>query len=144
MDRYLPVFLPIIWVVVSTAVGLILYKTSKAFFEHGSQRADGQVRRVRLVGSVVIAGATLLALWKVTPNEALSDLSDPRARIPREFVAELREASRGLDLAMGQLEACAAVTVAGQCEAELSAVSAASDRVMKIAEQLNGEGGANP
>ena len=142
MHRYLPVLLPIIWAVVATLVALALYKTSKAFFEGRSANDGGQVRRIRLVGSVVIAAVTFGALWRVTPVQDIRNL-DPTSRVEREYLAELEEAARALRIEKDRLEACRSMTELSQCASQVDAMGRLVDRVLSAAERVRTPGSTN-
>jgi hypothetical protein len=89
-------FLPVIWAIVATALGIILYRTSAALFED-QRRSRTQTRTLRLTGSVVIAGIAFLGIRGATPADRLAM---PRAALR----AELDEIDRSI------LEAQAALT----------------------------------
>jgi hypothetical protein len=70
MMEYIKLMLPMVWVAVSTGVGLILYRTSGAWFNslHASEKSK---KNLKLTGSIVIAGVTFFAIYYVTPSDAL-------------------------------------------------------------------------
>ncbi|MCF6368345.1 hypothetical protein [Rhizobium halophilum] len=70
MRDLLPVFLPVIWLLVATIVALILYRTSETLFEERAAKST-QGRRVRLTGSVVIAALAFYGLKTSTSTAAL-------------------------------------------------------------------------
>jgi len=49
---------PVLWIAAATVVALLLYRTSRAFVQHGSA-GDSGTKRVRLVGSIAIAVVSL-------------------------------------------------------------------------------------
>lgn len=69
----LTLLLPVIWAVVSTAIGLILYRSSEAMFE-ASHLSDGGKKRIRLTGSVVIAALAFYGMKLATPQSRLEPL----------------------------------------------------------------------
>jgi hypothetical protein len=133
----LRVFLPVIWAFASTLMGLVLYRSSAALFEQ-TKKKDGEVRRIRLVGSIVIAAVIYLGLWKATPVDTLmivpSGSKMLRASDLHDMVEQLREA----DAAFSSLEACMAITPPSQCRAEVDIlrgrVTAGRSRARKLAE----------
>jgi hypothetical protein len=65
---YVILMMPVLWVIVATIVGLILYKTSSAFFAE-SKKSKQATRNLRLTGSVVIAAGAFLLMKFATPDE---------------------------------------------------------------------------
>ena len=65
---YVILMMPVLWVVVATIVGLILYKTSSAFFAE-SKKSKQSTRNLRLTGSVVIAAGAFLLMKFATPDD---------------------------------------------------------------------------
>lgn len=112
-------FLPILWTIVSTIVSLILYKSSSAFFESKRSR-EGETRRIRLVGSIVIAALVFLALWRATPAVKPTPLEAFRPRIE-----EVGERAENVRQRLNLLKACAAMTAVSQCARELDALDTA-------------------
>jgi predicted nuclease with TOPRIM domain len=90
MNTYVILVLPIIWVVVACIVSLILYRTSESFFED-VQEHNGNTRRIRLVGSSVIAAIIYIGLAKYTPVDAITDISNNRMKISRNDLNQLNE-----------------------------------------------------
>ncbi len=73
--------LPIVWSIVATCIGAVLYKTSAALFEDTS-RARGRTRSLRLTGSVVIAALAFVGMRSATPVDRLEL---PRAALKSDF-----------------------------------------------------------
>lgn len=67
---FVPLLAPLVWAGVSVCVALLLYKTSRGLFERNGSDTGSKIR-LRLTGSIVIAGCVFFALWKVTPEAAL-------------------------------------------------------------------------
>jgi ABC-type transport system involved in cytochrome c biogenesis permease subunit len=106
--------IPVFWIVVATAVALILNKTTAAYFE---QKQSG--RQIRLYGSVVIAGVVFFGLWWATPRDLVSVL--PKGTIAVKE-GELRNALAYVAKVKGALvnvSACASIAPPSECRLEL-------------------------
>ena len=108
--------LPIVWAIVATVVGLILYKTSRAFIQDTSVEATGRPskeaefksekrRRIRLTGSIAIATVTFAGLWYATVNlvdsrteQVLQEFERNAVEIDRRLLSAQAAISSGNDL----------------------------------------------
>jgi ABC-type phosphate transport system auxiliary subunit len=98
-------FLPVIWAVIATIIGLALYKTSDAFFE-SSQNSGGASKKIRLVGSVTIAAVAFYGMKLATPSNRLQGIPDGAVVISSADVRALYDASSKLDRSGLELEGC--------------------------------------
>jgi hypothetical protein len=105
------VFIPVIWAIVSTLIGLVLYKTSEAFFET-RHRQDRNSRTIRLVGSAAIAGFAFFGLKWSTPEYMLRGYSHDHLSI---LLDETRSA-------LVNLEGCASISPPSECKPDISAL----------------------
>lgn len=115
MERYVIIALPIIWAVVSTVIALILYKSSDALFEQRFP-VKSERRRVKLVGSIVIAAIVFLGLAKFTDLSPFSDISKNQRRVLVSTLGEHRHNLVVLRNAYEEMNGCVSVTTADQCE----------------------------
>ncbi|WP_322418910.1 hypothetical protein [Mesorhizobium huakuii] len=129
----LRLILPIIWALTATAIGLVLYRSSSAFFEQ-KRNKDGETRRIRLVGSVVIASIAFFGLQHVTPDSSLTGVPPDSILISKFELTEIQEAAEQANAAMGDLLGCAAITTPSQCKAEMDVVR---DRLNNIRVRLD-------
>jgi hypothetical protein len=114
-------FLPVIWAFTGTIIGLVLYRSSAAFFEQ-TKRKEGEVRRIRLVGSICIAGVVFLGLWNATPASIQKGVPDDAKLVRRVEVQAAAESLEQANAAATALIACATITPPAQCRAELQEV----------------------
>jgi len=94
-------FLPIIWVVVSTVVALLLYQTSKGVLQ-ADQVLGIPVKNVRLAGSVVIFCVVFLLMRQSTSIETNA------ISVRRSDVEALNTTVTELERASVRLNTCAA------------------------------------
>jgi HAMP domain-containing protein len=73
--RILLLLMPVIWALVATGIGLLLYKSSSALFEQ-EIRNTTKTRRLRATGSVAIAAAAFLGMWRATPTDTYQTLEE--------------------------------------------------------------------
>jgi hypothetical protein len=99
--------LPILWALVGTGVGLLLYKTSAALFE-STERSETKTKRIRATGSVVIAGAAFCGMWRATPSDLAQQAS------------KLGEQAREVDRASLAVAACDASACQQACSREVT------------------------
>lgn len=115
-------FLPIIWASVATAIGLILYKSSKALFESNDNNPQG-TRRIRFVGSAAIAGGAFLAMKIATPGALLVAIPDDSFLVKRAELTELTRSGQRLEEQLLRLESCLATESAVSCRSQLTQMS---------------------
>lgn len=132
-EELIRLLLPVIWAVVSTLIGLILYKTSSAFFEESHQR-EGFKRKIRLMGSVVIAALTYLALWQSTPSSLQLGVPDDSITVRSTDIAAASEDVKEAAAAIIHLVGCTEITSAAQCVREIELVS---DRISEADRKLD-------
>jgi hypothetical protein len=113
--------IPVIWSCVSAALALVLYKTSSGLFEQKSSD-EKQVRRIRLVGSIVIAGAIFGALKWATPSEVVSGRPIDSVTVPRKVLLSSRDAVSHARNALDSLTGCASISPPQECRSEMEAL----------------------
>ena len=94
---YITLMLPVIWAVVATGIGLLLYKSSRAVFEDSAQRQGLRNRRIRLTGSIVIAAIAFLGMERSTPRERLYELPVGSLIVQRSAIQEMYENAVEID-----------------------------------------------
>src|SRR5580700_9207361 len=99
MSDTLTLVLPILWVLVATFVGLVLYKSSSAIF-----RGKG----LRLTGSVVIAGLAFYGMLRATPSGRLQPVQPGRSLVSSNDLERALQMSQQLDRQVLELQGCAA------------------------------------
>jgi len=132
-EELIRLLLPIIWAIASTLIGLILYKTSSAFFEEFRQK-EGSKRKIRLMGSVVIAALTYLALWQSTPSSLQLGVPDDSMIVRRTDIVAASEDVKEAAAAIIHLVGCTEITSAAQCAREIELVS---DRISEADRKLD-------
>ncbi len=85
-------FIPVIWAIVSALIGLILYKSSKAFFTLNHSN-----RQIRLVGSVVIAALAFWGIKNATPKNRLESSFEKTINDSYILATEIERECLGLD-----------------------------------------------
>lgn len=130
MKEFIPVLLPIIWAIVATIIGLILYRSSEAFFEQ-SRSGDGNKRRIRIVGSITISALVYLGLWNATPESAAAGFGSEVFVISKNdfnsAITILNEATA----AISRIEACTTVTSLSGCGNEISTARNRHDEALR-------------
>lgn len=126
-----PLLAPLVWAIVSTVIALLLYKTSEGIFTHGGGEGDTK-NRLRLTGSVVIAGCVFFALWKTTNPAVMQTGSEKsqgaQARTFQQIANEATEAQ----LALGELQACIQQVEQPECDGRISGVSSRIDEIARL------------
>ena len=113
--NYITLLLPIIWAVISAIIALLLYKTSDAFFDSTKLKGDKRYK-IRVVGSILIAGAVFYAL-KVSTPEARLEAIDPEIRLVEKLtLKQLDNEIYGIDRISLELSGCIAVNDSIQCK----------------------------
>jgi hypothetical protein len=123
MDRYIVIVLPIAWAIISTVIALLLYRTSDAFFEQQVPDEKGR-RRIKLVGSIVIAGVVFLGLAKFTDMSQFSEIAANQQRVSRAALIEHRQAMTSLRNTYEELRGCIAIARKDQCDNEMEKLAA--------------------
>ena len=128
MTGYLRTLLPVIWLLVSTLIALLLYRSSSALFEE-ERASQGGVRRVRLVGSVTIAALAFLGVWRATPTSILTGQDDDHVGVATTQLVASHRAAAALDDAVNKIAACVTNAPIAQCPAERAQLAAAAQAV---------------
>jgi hypothetical protein len=128
-------FLPVIWALVGTLIGLVLYRSSSAFFEQ-VKRKNGAVRKVRLVGSICIAAVVYLGLWRATPTSLQTGVPDDSKLVPKQELRAAVEALEQAVAAVSSVEGCAAAAAASKCQSELATLRARTGDSLARARKL--------
>jgi hypothetical protein len=110
--------IPISWAIVSAFLALLLYRTSSALF-HQSIADKQEVRSVRLVGSIVIAGVIFGALKWATPEDLLRNTSADFKVISVSSVNAAYSASETAKNSLDKELACVAISPPQECRAEI-------------------------
>jgi hypothetical protein len=108
------VLIPVVWAIVSSALALVLYKTSSALFE---QKTD--VQRLQLVGSIVIAGAIFGALRWATPTSLVTGTPRDSVIVSKKSLAAIASTIQETKNAIDRLSACTAIAPPQECRAEM-------------------------
>jgi hypothetical protein len=116
--EYVKLFLPIGWVIVSTVVGVILYRTSDAFFEKVSKDKSSR-QQLKLTGSVVIAALTFLGMYYVTPRGALTPKPEGMQYVASVEVQRLLDRVHDVQDRLLALSACLSVSSPKDCSGQL-------------------------
>jgi hypothetical protein len=135
MREYLVILLPVVWLLGATIVGLILYKSSEAFFEKRGQSANHQ-KRIRIAGSALIAAIAFLGLRESTPVDTLR-VNTPGTSLVRD--ADLMALVRTLQRIEDQLvvlRSCIAIDQRGTCGDQLTEVQKAAKEADALARGL--------
>jgi len=86
MMELLTQLLPVVWILVATAVGLVLYRSSEALVEDMvSEKTRRQ--RVRLTGAFAIAIVSFFAMKSATPDSRLQLLPVGKVVVDESVVA---------------------------------------------------------
>jgi hypothetical protein len=114
--------IPISWAIVSAALALLLYKSSGAVFEQSIVTSENNNKRIRLVGSIAIAGAIFFGLKWATPPMLITGQQSDAVSVSKKALSattsKLDEAIAALD----RLDACTAVTSIRGCKLETEEV----------------------
>jgi hypothetical protein len=124
MFEYFLYILPVIWALTSTLVALLLYRSSKAFFSQ-TESVQGRTRRVRLVGSIVIAAVVFLGLRSASPSR---DVSPDDTVLHRAEFNALMGALADLRSASDALEVCLNMTAVSECREQVETLRAQASR----------------
>lgn len=135
MREYFITLLPVLWALVSVGIALALYKTSEGFFEQ-KDKGKGKSRQIRLTGSFVIAAIAFLGMAQMTPDHLLKLESASSTYVSKADLLVLADRVAALEDQLVEVEGCAAVKVAGQCERELSSVKRAFNSVKSVTKKI--------
>ena len=127
--------LPVIWVVVATIVGVILYKTSKIVLESASQ-SEARKRQLRFVGSAVIATVAFVGMQQATPE--YQPLPAGSTILRTIDMHSLQELSREAYISRMELGACLSHHKFSECSAEYSRLANALESLHGKSQQLLG------
>ncbi len=137
MNEYIFIIAPIVWACVSTILSLVLYKTSESFFEE-ERKTDGAIRRIRLVGSTVIAALIFLGLAKYTSMEAMRGIASGLVRIPSHQISQIQDSVTNLVDSKQKLAMCVELSALNECQLEIKSVYMEIDSVEKNTSKLHG------
>src|SRR4051794_14213358 len=101
-------FLPVMWAIVATAIGVILYKSSDAFFEQVNT-GKGTKRQLKLAGSITIAAVAFYGMYYVTPRAALEPRPDGMRYYSKAAIDNLAGQNHEIQNKLILLAACLAV-----------------------------------
>jgi hypothetical protein len=99
---------------VGTLIGLLLYRTSSAFFSETAKTKSG-VRAIRLTGSVVIAALAFYGMKISTPSQRLLGQQQGMAQVPESKIEELSNLATALDRSVLEVQACVNTQVDQGC-----------------------------
>ncbi|BCG65195.1 MAG: hypothetical protein methR_P3020 [Methyloprofundus sp.] len=118
MQDYVILFLPVAWALIATLIGIVLYKSSDAFFEQTSGQKN-QKRTLRLTGSVVIAALAFYGIKNATPDQNLLATAPGMLQVS---IAELQSIESKLEENINDLlilESCLELDQTGNCRDQL-------------------------
>src|SRR5215467_11904438 len=131
-------FLPVAWAIVATIIGLVLYKSSEALFEQ-TRRSSGETRRIRLVGSVVIAAVAFGGMKYSTPSAVLDPYPADSLLISKAKIQMLLDQSSRVEDSLLPLGACLSLEAGKQCQKDydsvLSAAGATTASIRKVLQE---------
>jgi len=118
MNAYFWALLSTVWALVATVIGLLLYRSSKAFFELNNTTPK-RSQTIRAAGSIVIAGIAFFAMQRAAPSWIISE-SPNGVMISHANFADLRSATRRMDNTVLELKACLSIGNTQKSGAQLS------------------------
>jgi hypothetical protein len=131
---YFPVLIPIVWAIVATGLGLLLFRSSEAVFER-VQKSKSTKTKLRLVGSVTITAVVFYGLQRATPPEWLNRVPTGMQLVQSQDLAALRTAAYDADNLALEVQACI-VTGSGDCSPKLEAMRQRSHSAAEIATRI--------
>jgi hypothetical protein len=134
--EYIKLFLPIGWVLISAFVGVLLYRTSDALYESLSKDERSR-KRLKLTGSIVIAGVTFLGIYYVTPGEALDPRPEGMQYVAIVDVQRLLDGARTERDQMLLLSACLSIDPPKDCSDQLQQVQSSAAALEQEAQRIN-------
>ena len=112
--EYIILLLPVIWATTATIIGLLLYKSSKAFFSN-ELKNGATSKRIRLVGSVVIAAAAFLGMKISTPSASLDLQDEDEIQLNKSEMNQLVKNFKKLDRALMEGMGCYSAIDSSYC-----------------------------
>lgn len=91
--EYLTLLLPILWAIVATSIGLLLYKSSKAVIEDLIVD-EGRRSKIRLTGSFAIAILAFFAMKSATPENRLQGIPPGYVAIEKSILTTIARGSQ--------------------------------------------------
>lgn len=140
----LSLLLPILWAVIATGIGLVLYKTSEALFESTSVSNVGK-RRIRLVGSVTIAALAFYGMKLATPSDRLRvspSVPEGAIVVKTSDVESLHNLSIKLDRAAFEAQGCVNTLDSADCSDKLSTMQEQTTAFNSLLEKIIKDGEA--
>lgn len=131
----LKLLLPVMWALVATAIGLLLYKTSRATID-GSHLSDSNKVRVRFLGSVAIAALAFFAMKWATPESSRRTNFEGLTYVAPGSLEQLQRETLALQRTQQRLAACLAGGDAAACLRQLEEATSAGDAVSRSVEGL--------
>lgn len=127
----LTLFMPVIWALVGTAIGLLLYKTSSAFYKR---------KGLRLTGSVVIAALAFYGMLRATPSRRLEGPQVGMSSVHSASLETVRNMTNALDGKVLEIQGCAATLADENCQKKLLDLKLASSALSQfVAENLSNQ-----
>jgi len=118
MREYVVLMLPVVWALVATFIGIILYRSSEAFFESVSGSRNKK-KTLRLTGSVVIAVLAFYGIKSSTPGGNLYLNSPSIVQVSSEKLLNIRSKLKDYSDVMIAIESCMELDQAGNCKSQL-------------------------
>jgi hypothetical protein len=133
-QELLSLVLPVLWALIGTLIGLLLYRSSSAFFS-STQKTQKGTRAIRLTGSIAIAAIAFYGMKAATPPERLLGARQGTVLVPEYKVNELAEFITQLDRTALEVQACVATIVDETCKEKTQSLkNEASTMQAKIAD----------
>jgi hypothetical protein len=136
--EYIKLFLPIGWVVVSSVVGVLLYRTSDAFFDSLS-KDDTSRKRLKLTGSIVIAAVTFFGIYYVTPRGALDPMPSGMQYVSTVALQRFTDNVGAVQDKMLSLSGCLSISPPKDCAGQLQDVQSSVGSLEQSANHLESE-----
>ena len=130
-------FLPIFWAIVSTMIGLVLYKSSSALFEQ-TQGNDTDKKRIRLAGSVTIAALAFYGMKTATPSSRLLIASPGMISVEGAFSFDkLQESSIALDRLALEVQGCVSTIDDQRCREKINEFKDRTRQLVNLSAHMN-------
>lgn len=108
MMEYLTLLLPILWAIVSTTIGLLLYKSSRAVIED-LVVDEGRRSKIRLTGSFAIAILAFFAMKSATPETRLQSIPPGYVAVEKSILTTIARGSQQISRSALNLAAATSV-----------------------------------
>lgn len=108
MMEYLTLLLPILWAIVSTTIGLLLYKSSRAVIEDLVVDEDRR-SKIRLTGSFAIAILAFFAMKSATPETRLQSIPPGYVAVEKSILTTIARGSQQISRSALNLAAATSV-----------------------------------